>query len=137
MAGEIVRQSYKEYGNNIRTIIFDCLGDASNGSIANTEMSDKIYRRVQGWSLDSVEAVPSAVTAPDAADVVINDEHGLDVLGGNGASLIHATDAQATIPSVDSQNKRIPMKGKFTLGVANQATASAKYLIILTFVRMV
>lgn len=136
MAGEIVRQSYKEYGNNVRTIIFDCLGDASDGSIANTEMTDKIYRRVQGWSLDSVEAVPGSI-APDAADVVINDEHGLDVLGGNGTNLIHATNAQATIPSIDSQNKRIPMKGKFTLGVTNQATVSATYLIILTFVRMV
>ncbi|MCP3924930.1 MAG: hypothetical protein GY714_20315 [Desulfobacterales bacterium] len=136
MAGEIVRQSYQEYGPDIRTITFDCLCDAGDGSIADTALTDDMYKRVQGWSLDSVESVPGG-TAPDAADVVINDEHGLDVLGGNGTGLIHATDTKATIPNIDSQNKRIPMKGKLTLSVANQATVSATYLIILTFVRMV
>ncbi len=136
MAGELVRQSYREFGPDIREITFHCLCDDSDGSLTDTEMTDKIYRKVQGWSLDSVQTVPGS-TAPDEAAVAIKDENGMDVLGGNGATLIHATDAQATVPNVDGQNKRIPMRGRFTLSISNQVTASAIFKVILVFVRMV
>jgi len=135
MAGRVT-QIVKEYGEEVREVIYSCIGDSANGSIPDTEVSTEVYRQVQGMSLDSVEVVPGA-TAPDAADVVVNDEHGLDVLGGNGTALIHATLPKATIPTIDSQNKRIPLRGKFTVGVANQATASALYKIIMVFVRAV
>jgi hypothetical protein len=73
-------------------------------------------------------------TAPDAADVAIYME-GMDLLGGKGVNLIHATSAQDTVPySLFMTAYRYPpITSNVTLTVANQATVSANFTIELIF----
>ena len=63
--------------------------------------------------------------------MLVKDEAGGDLLQGNGANLIHATDWQEVKPPLAPA----PVIGALTLDVDNQATASAEYTIELTFVK--
>lgn len=140
-AGTVV-VTKEHHGPNVITVIFTCTGDSADGSIPDTSTDDKTYGNdnvtltsfIEGWFLDKVQCNPGT-TAPDAADVDINDADGIDLLDGNGDSLIHATSSLATVPATDSQNKLQPVTGAVTLSVSNQATASATYVITATFLR--
>lgn len=90
---------------------------------------------IKGKKLNMVEAFPTVGgTAPDAADVTVKDSDGLDLLGGGGVNLIHATAKYSTYPVINGQASTIPIRGALTIGVANQATASATFTIRLTFI---
>lgn len=90
---------------------------------------------IRGKALKMVEAFPTVGgTAPDAADVTVKDSDGLDLLNGNGVNLIHATAKRSTYPMIGAQAATIPVRGALTVGVANQATASADFTLRLTFV---
>ena len=127
-------------------LLFDCTGDASDGSIPDIEMGDTAFALLVGHRLEFVSAWPVAGgIAPDAANVFVLDVYGEDLLGspdggttaGQGANLIHATVKQTTQP--------FPNKGvgpnfpiithKYTLRVTGQATPSARYYVLLGFAK--
>jgi hypothetical protein len=88
-------------------------------------------------ALNSVVVYPtSGGTAPDAADVQVL-MNGMDLLGGLGTNLIHATATQGLNPaSTFTGNIWFPIiTGTLTLKVSNQATASANYTVKLLFYR--
>lgn len=108
-------------------VLFTCVGDASDGTIPDTAMSFS----AKGWYLYNVEVDPGA-TAPDAADVLIKNAAGRDLLDGLGTNLIHAT---ATQSLSDSMPFFELITGALTLDVDNQATVSATYTVKLTFIQ--
>lgn len=127
---------YEERGDNYRSLYFDCNG---NATVAQFE-TDKF----KGWHLFSAEAWPvSGGTAPDAADLTIkavDQKNGLvleDLLGGNGVGLIHATLAQRCAPkSTFTGLADYPLvKTSLKFDIANQATASADFVIRVTGVK--
>ena len=142
------RKNYPEYG--IRQIVFTCIGSADDGSIPNTATDTTNTNFISGWVLYQVDAYPTAGgTAPDAASVFILDANDLDLLGSedgsttpyNGLNLIHATLPRSALP-----NKYIPgdgthvnfypvVTGALTLKVISQATVSANYTVVLTFIK--
>ena len=119
-------------------ITFVCTGDVANGSIPATAFSTANMALIKGTHfLYSVIAYPtSGGTAPDAADVTVSMK-GLDLLGGKGANLIHATNPQEVTPYslFTTMYKFFRIYDTLTLGVANQATASAEYTIDFVFER--
>ena len=123
-------------------VTYAVTANAGDGAVTNistntdTIADGRTYTQlIRGKSLKAVEAFPtSGGTAPDAADVTVKDSDGLDLLNGNGTSLIHATDKQSTYPMIDGQAAVIPVRGALTIGVANQSTASANFTLRLTFV---
>lgn len=129
----------------VEQIIFTCTGDASNGSIPNTSITQQDLAKVQGMYLYCVTAYPtSGGTAPDAADVFILNQDSEDLLGsadnttaGNGLNLIHATLSRTTLPRLylPAVNFYPMAYGLLTLQVSNQGTASANYTVVLTFVK--
>jgi len=131
--------------NFIEQIIFTCTGDSSDGSIPNTSFTQQDLRHVIGMYLYAVTAYPtSGGTAPDAADVFILNAQNEDLLGSadnstaaNGANLIHASLGRTTLPrlTLPSVNFYPVVSGLLTLQVANQATHSANYTVVLTFVK--
>ncbi len=139
--------------NNIqaKTITFVCTGDSGDGSIPDIDTTAANTKFIKGWYFYDIEAYPTAGgTAPDAADVMIWNEAGIDMLGAEqlatgaayaGLNLIQPISPRSTIP-----NKYLPrgglhannypiVKGVWTLDVNNQSTASADYTIVWTFVR--
>lgn len=111
-------------------------GSMTNISTDTDSYRGKTYTRwIENLRLNMVEAFPtSGGTAPDAADVTVDDSDGLDLLNGNGVNLIHATDKKSTYPEIDGQPAVYPIRGALTIGVANQGTASANFTLRLTFV---
>lgn len=140
MAAGTVTQSIQDVfttdGNSpvFRTLTFTCVGDSVDGSIPDTAVSSANMAYITGWRLYKVVADPGA-TAPDAADVLIKDTGGNDLLDGNGTNLIDPTATKATYPAIDGVAATQPITGTITLDVDNQATASATYTITLYFVR--
>lgn len=155
-AGSVVQGSIVNVGqenrdsNPARTITFLCTGDSGDGTIPNTVITAANFEKVKGWYLYEVEAYPtSGGTAPDAADVFILDANTIDLLGSEdggttayaGLTLIHATLGRVTKPNMYLPRAGLhvndyPMiKNLITLKVSNQATVSANWTIVLTFVR--
>jgi hypothetical protein len=145
-----VAQNFPDSDRHIKKLIFLCTGDAATGSIPNTASNTSNTSFIKGMRLFQVEVAPTpGGTAPDAADVFILDADSMDLLGSidgsttayRGLNLIHATLKRATTPDIfhAGQNAHADyyplITGALTLKVANQATASANWTIILTFIK--
>lgn len=115
-----------------------CTGDSSNGSIPTITFSSDAMALIKGTHyLYQVKAYPtSGGTAPDAADVTVVMD-GMDLLGGKGVNLIHATATQDTLPySTFMSMYRFPaVTNTITSAVSNQATVSANWTLEYIFVR--
>lgn len=134
-----------------KTITFTCTGDSSDGSVPNTDTSAANTKFVNGWYLYRVEAIPttSPTIDPDEANVFVYDADGLDLLGSEdggttayaGLSLLHKELAKATLPNVYLSRAGLHVNyfpiidSVLTLDVDDQATASAAYEVVFTFVR--
>jgi hypothetical protein len=128
----------------IEQVIFTCVGDATNGSIPNTPITQEILRHISGMYLYCVTADPGA-TQPDAsADVFILNARNEDLLGsadnttaGNGAGLLLAELTRTTLPKLylPGVNFYPVVDGLLTLQVSNQGNVDATYVITLTFVK--
>jgi hypothetical protein len=152
-AGSVTQLTFDSYPDSdlqIKRLIFLCTGDSSNGSIPNTAMSNFNLSLIKGMRLFQVEAYPTAGgTAPDAASVFILDSDGMDLLGAidgsttpyNGLNLIHATLKYATAPDLynlgnTAHSAYYPVVTEaLTLKVISQATASANWTVVLTFIK--
>jgi len=149
-AGTVVQTAAMIDQGHMRTITFTCTGDSSDGSIPDTDLSADNAAFVKGYYFYKVEAFPTAGgTAPDAADVLIYDASGLELLGSedggttayDGLNLIHATLTRACMPNIYLPRAGLHLSyfpevtGVLTLDVDNQATNSAEYTIVLTFVK--
>lgn len=151
-AAGTVTQSIEEIAKGVYELTFICTGDASNGTIPNTDTADKgtngnvINGIIRGLKLVEVSAFPtSGGTAPDAANVLVYDSDGLDLLGSEdggttsyaGLTLIHATLKRRTVPNAYlpragvHANYNPTITGVLTLDVDAQATASANWTIVL------
>lgn len=120
----------------ITTITLTCTGDASNGGVPATALTNTYTFPYIGKHLLAVKAYPTpSGTAPDAADITVKDVSGLDMLGALGTNLIHATDTIARLP----YNATVGLywypaiDSVLTVAVANQATVSANFTIELQF----
>jgi hypothetical protein len=118
------------------TVKLACTGDSANGSIPTQTISSGVITLLSNkYFLVNVKAYPtSGGTAPDAADVTVNMD-GLDLLGGKGVNLIHATATQDVVPysTFMSAWRYVLVTSALTVAVANQATNSANYTIELQF----
>ena len=149
LASGTVTQSAARVDTHIRTITFVCVGDSSNGSIPNTDTNSANTEFIKGFYLYKIEAYPTTGgTAPDAADVLVYDSGGMDLLGSEdgstayaGLNLIHATLKKACMPNLfltgrsTHVNYYPEIRTALTLDVDNQGTNSAEYTIVLTFVK--
>lgn len=146
-----VTQTALVIDTHMRTLTFVCVGGtgAETGTISNTVTNTANTAFIKGSYLVEVKAFPtSGGTAPDAASVLIYDANGLDLLGSidgatayQGLNLIHATLTKICLPDMyltragTHQLYYPAITGTLTLDVDDQATASATWTIVLTFVK--
>lgn len=148
--GRVTQSEVIAAGRDTRYITFLCTGGINDGSIPDTDINAHNASKIQGWYLYEVEAFPtSGGIAPDAANVMVYDADGLDLLGSEdggttayaGLSLIHATLKRKVIPNLYLPRAGLHVNhwplvtGTLTLDVDAQATANANYTIRMTFVR--
>lgn len=143
MAGSITQQLVG-VNERVRLVIFTCVADASAASFPATDIDDYIAADLQGWQLKDVIAFPTpSGTAPtDDSDVTVKTKSyptrtstispgtPRDVLGGNGANIIHSANEIAVGPA----NINEILVGNLTLGITNNAVNSATVTIIYKFV---
>lgn len=128
---------YRGKTQNLFRVTLVCTGDASDGSIPNQTLSNAVTHEIYGMYLYQVTAYPTAGgTAPDAADITVKVGN-LDLLGGKGTNLLHATLTYDTFPySTYMSMYRFPAIGSTpVVALANQGTASANFTIVLDFVK--
>lgn len=146
-----ISQTIAQVSKGCYEVTLACTGDASNGDVAATATTDNdangkaLNSVIIGKYLTQVKAFPtSGGMAPDLADVLIFDKHGLELLGSvdgatayNGASLIHATLTRTCLPSIylagagTHANYYPRITGALTVDVSNQGTVSANWTIVL------
>jgi hypothetical protein len=133
-------------GNPIVSLKFTCTADNEDGSIPNQAITTANMNKLKGqYYLNLVSAYPVTgenAVAPDAADVLIKDAAGFDLLGSTdgstavkGAGLIDATLKKTVAPYLSSAPAYYfpPIMSTLTLVVSGQATHSATYVVELTF----
>ena len=140
---QTVDKSMLAYG--IVKVRFTC-----DGVPANTAITQQTLAVIAGMYLYTVETWPVSLgTAPDAADVMVYDANGLDLLGSedggstayNGLNLIDADYARITfpdlyIPRAGGHSSYFPIISSIlTLDVDNQGAAGGDYVVELTFIR--
>lgn len=149
-AGSVTQGDVVRIADGTHTITFTCTGDASDGSMPDTVITAENLKKIAGWFLYDVTAFPTVGgTAPDAASVFIKDANGLYLLGSiddgttayGGLNLIHATGTRSTVPykyiaGITGHIVFFPdVINTLTVVVADQATASANWTIVLTFIK--
>jgi len=65
--------------------------------------------------------------------VTVKDSDGLDLLNGNGTSLIHASSTLAQYPLIDDLGSTIAVRGALSIDIANQTANTAHITIRLIF----
>ena len=97
--GVCTQSALADKNGNHTTVTLTCTsgtaGDA--GTFPDTSISTVLTGYIQGWYLDLVEVVPSAVTAPtNAFDLTFVNSLGRDILGGMGADLSNTVKSAIT-----------------------------------------
>ena len=125
LAAGTVTQATTQIAENMYKVVFTCTGDASDGSIPDTDTTDG---RINGFY--SYRVIINNTTAQtdtsDDADVYIKDAGGIDLMNGQGVDQLDA----------DTCNyvrlcRHDPISGPLTLDVNNQSQTSAVYTVTL------
>jgi len=135
MAGTCTQGSVVTPITNVRTLSFTCVGDASGGSIPDTDISAANTTKLLGWELWKVQAIAGSPGPTANSDVYVKDTNSVDLLGSYGENMLDNTGSNETIPRIDGVASLQPVVGVLTLDVDNQSVNSAAYTIILFFRR--
>jgi hypothetical protein len=115
-------------------VTFTATADASDGSFPSTATSTDITNKIKGYYLYKLITNPGSTAPTDNYDIVLNDEDGIDLLGGNGANR-DTTNSEATYPVIGSQPFAQPILGPITLVITNNSVNSAGIVIKAVFVK--
>lgn len=127
-AGSVtVTQYYLSQDKNVLVIKLACVGDAANGSVPNTtiaggDVSAKLpydYDQM-GYYFYELWTVAGTVTAPDAADITVNDALSSQIFDEDDV-------LQATGTTEGTVDKYRSVTSELTVITANQGTASATW----------
>ena len=110
-----------------------CVGDAANGSVPNTLITDAVAGTIsgytkQGWYLFEVMVVTGSVK-PDAADVYLIDSASGNTIFSQANLIPTSGTAYGTISAYRAVTSGV------SVVVTNQSTASATYIIYITLAR--
>lgn len=132
-----VYQKIRFLNENMRVVIFQCIGNSGDGTIPDTDTNKEITRMITGWYLVKVLAVPGATTPTALSDVYIKDTFGEDLLEGDGVDILDDVDAESIYPRDASSltTRGIPITGVITLDIDNQNKVLGLYEIQLVFDR--
>jgi hypothetical protein len=130
-----VTQDYISADGSVLVIKLACVGDAANGSVPNTTIAaadvagGMIYDyQKMGFYFYEIWTVAGTTTAPDAADITVNDATGAELFDEDSVLAASGT----TEGTVD---KYRAVTSLLTVVTANQGTASATWDVYIKLVR--
>ena len=137
MAGSVVQSIERVRNDDLGMWIVSLAwtGDASNGGVPNTALSDAIKNKISGSFLLQVKTIPGSPAPTTLYDITLEDGDGLDVMQGT-LSDRSATLVETAVPKQDSKRGvqgPVYTKGDLTLKISNQGVNSAKGTIRLYF----
>jgi hypothetical protein len=127
MAGSVA-QSWVEAvrpGSGLGRLVFDCVGDAADGTVPDTETAADIVGQVL-----AATTIPGETGPTDNWDFALVDEDGVDVLAGAGANRDTAN-AEQVAPLLGGVYAPRPVSGKLTLVVTNTSVNDAEFRIVV------
>ena len=130
-----VTRAYLSVDHSVLVVKLACVGDSSTGAVPNAALTEATvsaglpygYQK-SGYFLYEVWTVAGTTTAPDAADITINDAVGAQLYDEDG--IIAATGTKE-----GDVDKYRTVTSLLTVVTANQATASATWDVYLKFVK--
>jgi len=137
ITGTLTRLGVRQGSPPVVKVELTCTADAEAATYPETvvnTLSGVSDFDLRGLKLYSVKAIPGDTAPTDATDLVIEDEYGVDLLGGRGADFIDASDKTwiAAGPAKDTQPALIT--GNITVKITNNEINSAVTTIILEFI---
>lgn len=117
----------------MKKLTFTCVGDASNGTIPDTDTTAAITAAIKGMFVFMAIIEPGTPNPTADSDVYLEDEFGIDLLGGGAVDELDATGNKHVYPLLDAKGGSPPVIGTLTLDVDNQAVNSAQYNIHIIF----
>ena len=125
LAAGTVTQVLTPISKDMYKLVFTCTGDASDGSIPDTDTTDG---RIYGMYLYRIVIVntSSQTDTDDDADVYILDSNDTDLLNAQGVDKL-----DKDVANYIRINRKDPVLGTLTLDVDNQSQTSAVYTITL------
>lgn len=123
MAGTVTQTA--SLAGNLRRLTFTCTADAADGSFPATDATTRIEGR-----LLKLVTNPGSPAPTDNYDVVLNDQHGADVLQGVGANR-HTSNTQevAIVYSGTGTHPSVDESDTLTLAVTGNSVNSAVTVI--------
>ena len=119
----------KEKQGPIGVVTLTITGDASGGSVPDTDLATKI-----GGRLLALETNPGSPAPTTLYDITIDDADGHDVLEGVGANrAAAATEKVAVVYSGTEIHPSVAKSDTLTLKVANQAVNDAVIVVKLYY----
>jgi hypothetical protein len=126
-AGSVTQGITENQNTNIKTLTFSWTGDSADGTVPSTASSTTNTSAIEGMCIYHVITNPGG-TAPTALyDIVLNDEDGMDMMGGTLANR-SATLTELAVPLLDSTNVVAGCRmvnGTITMVITNQSVNSA------------
>ena len=138
-AGSVVtvltRETTGQYANEKGIdVIYDCLGDATTGAIADTDISADALKKIQGMYLYRVVIQNKTTQADvtDNSDVYFKTEMGTDLLSGTGVDALDKDVENYVRPTyVEFISGAI---GTPYLSVSGNTGAASAYTVTLVFI---
>ena len=137
MAGSSVTQTLEAFGpgRDMQVLTFDCVGDDTNGAIADTAVETVYMDALKGWLLGKIQTLFGATPPDDDTDLYLKDSNGIDILGGAGVNKIMAAVNKEFYPEIDGMPGTQPIIDDLTLDVDSQTAVDAIYTIKCFFTR--
>ena len=137
ITGTLTRLGVRQGSPPVVKVELTCTADAEAATYPETvvnTLSGVSDFDLRGLKLYSVKAIPGDTAPTDATDLVIEDEYGVDLLGGRGVDFIDASVKTwiAAGPAKDTQPALIT--GNITVKITNNEINSAVTTIILEFI---
>jgi len=118
MAGTVTQTHTKR--GPIGLVTLTCTGDASDGSIPNTNFVPKISGKII-----AIETNPGATAPTDNYDIVIDDADGHDVLEAAGANRDTANTEKTAVAFGTYFGSPVSVEDVLTLKITNQSVNAA------------
>lgn len=140
ITGVLTRIGVQQGRPQVCKLVLSCTADAADHTLPDTVLNDLAVDSngtlfdIRGLKIYSLKCFPGSTPPTDATDLVIEDEYGIDLLGGKGTDFIDATTATWITAGPSTSTLPTYITGDITAKITNNDVNSAEFTIVLELV---